>query len=112
MEQIQSQVQQGRGAIQFQLRLPDDLKTRIEDAARDNGRSINSEIVASLLRVFPVMAPEAKGAVNLLEYIKAADDDLEQSTRIAEAEALLKVASPRVHVSAAPDGSISITLRP
>lgn len=48
MSQFQSQVQQSRESAQFQLRLPDDLKTRIQDAAQAAGRSLNSEIVLAL----------------------------------------------------------------
>lgn len=33
---------------QLKLRLPEELKTRIADAARENGRSVNAEIVARL----------------------------------------------------------------
>lgn len=48
MTQSQSQVQQGREASQFQLRLPDNLKAKILEASTASGRSINSEIVLAL----------------------------------------------------------------
>lgn len=38
-----------RGSAQFNLRLPDDLRDRIEATARKNGRSMNTEIVARLV---------------------------------------------------------------
>lgn len=36
----------------YPLRLPDDLKARVADAAKENGRSLNSEITARLAASF------------------------------------------------------------
>lgn len=38
-----------RGSAQFNLRMPDDLRDRIEAAARKSGRSMNTEIVVRLV---------------------------------------------------------------
>jgi hypothetical protein len=38
----------GRGSDQFMLRMPDGMRDRIAAAARDNGRSMNAEIVSRL----------------------------------------------------------------
>lgn len=38
-----------RGSAQFNLRLPDDLRDRIEVLAKKNGRSMTTEIVTRLL---------------------------------------------------------------
>lgn len=48
----QTQVQQSRDAPQFPVRIPADLKRQIEGAAKANGRSMNTEIVAALLKNF------------------------------------------------------------
>lgn len=37
---------------QLKLRLTEDLKAKVADAARTNGRSVNAEIVARLTRTF------------------------------------------------------------
>lgn len=42
-----------RNADQFPVRLPDGMRDRIKAAAAANHRSMNSEIVAILERVFP-----------------------------------------------------------
>ena len=43
----------GRGADQFMLRLPDGLRDRIKKNADFNMRSMNAEIVATLLHTYP-----------------------------------------------------------
>lgn len=43
---------QKRGDRQFNFRLPDELKKRIEDAAMDNNRSQNAEVTSRLSRSF------------------------------------------------------------
>lgn len=43
----------GQGAVQIALRLQPDLRDRIKLAAEQNGRSINSEIIAALEDAFP-----------------------------------------------------------
>lgn len=54
----QSQVQQSRDAPQFPIRIPADLKSRIEATAKANGRSMNTEIVAALMAQFQQNMPE------------------------------------------------------
>ena len=49
---------------QFKLRLPLDLKERIERAAADNNRSMNAEIVTALEEKFP---PLPSGRLKTLE---------------------------------------------
>ena len=44
----------------FGLRIPPDLKDRIKESARINGRSINSEIVHRLLFSFDAEQTEAR----------------------------------------------------
>lgn len=42
----------GRDSDKFMLRLPDGMRDRIADAAKDNKRSMNAEIVARLEETF------------------------------------------------------------
>lgn len=53
----------GRESDKFMLRLPDGMRERIAEAAKENNRSMNSEIVARLERSFNVVVefqtPEA-----------------------------------------------------
>lgn len=112
MTQSQSQTQQTRGSIQFQLRLPDDLKARIESAANENGRSINTEIVVALLHRFPALPTNAKATADLLQYISGAGDDLEGSTRAAIVEGQLRSISSEISVARTDEGQVTITLNP
>jgi hypothetical protein len=43
----------------FMLRLPDGMRSRVTEAAKENGRSMNAEIVAVLEEKFPAPIPEA-----------------------------------------------------
>ncbi|WP_407674067.1 Arc family DNA-binding protein [Paracoccus beibuensis] len=45
----------GRGAEQYTVRLPDGLRDRIKAAADAKGRSMNSEIVATLQEKYPAL---------------------------------------------------------
>ena len=47
---------------QFNVRMPADLKEKIEDAAKKNGRSMNAEIVYRLQRTFDEAAPPTDSA--------------------------------------------------
>jgi hypothetical protein len=42
-----------RDDLHFRLRIPEDLKLRVEKAAKDNHRSMTAEIVAALEEKFP-----------------------------------------------------------
>ncbi|NJL06974.1 MAG: Arc family DNA-binding protein [Methylacidiphilales bacterium] len=48
----------------FGLRMQPDLKARIEQAARENNRSLNSEIVSRLETSFQASSPEKFEVVN------------------------------------------------
>lgn len=71
-----------RDIVPFGLRMPPDLKARIEKAAHDNGRSMNAEIVHRLQQAFaeadPEAAERATEALSLskphTKYLKAAKD--------------------------------------
>ncbi|PDS79167.1 hypothetical protein CO667_10140 [Rhizobium sp. L43] len=54
-------IQQSRTSEQYPLRLPSDLRAQIKTSAQRNGRSMNSEIVFQLSRIFDEN-PETKKA--------------------------------------------------
>lgn len=49
-----------RDQNKFIVRMPDGLRDRIAETARVNGRSMNSEIVATLMDAYPEVLPEAR----------------------------------------------------
>ena len=53
---------------QFVLRLPDGMRDKIKAAAEVNGRSMNSEIVATLEDAYPEVDPEAE-ILDLLHHV-------------------------------------------
>lgn len=64
--------------VQFNLRVPNDLKEKVESAAKENGRSINAEAIARLESSF-----------------QASNQDLSVALRVFEQLLLAKTASPR-----------------
>lgn len=112
MSQFQSQVQQTRDAAQFQLRLPDDLKTRIHDVAEASGRSINSEIVATLLEKYSPAKVGSKAIVDLLRYISDGIDATDHQGRVTEALHFLTQLDPSIRISTSRDGTITIVANP
>lgn len=59
----------GRESDKFMLRLPDGMRDRIKAAAEENGRSMNSEIVAALEEKYP--APPDPEFNALMDWIEA-----------------------------------------
>lgn len=51
-----SSTKHGRGSDKFVVRLPDGMRGRIANAAREAGRSMNAEIVAALEEVYPAVS--------------------------------------------------------
>jgi hypothetical protein len=47
-------------ADRFQVRLPPGLRERIAETAKANSRSMNSEIVSTLMEAYPETLPEAR----------------------------------------------------
>ena len=52
---------------QFKLRMTEDLKAKVEEAAKANNRSMNAEIVARLEGTFPTKLPEHEVLLQLYE---------------------------------------------
>ena len=68
-------LQVGRGYDQYTLRLPDGLRDRIKAAAAANGRSMNTEIIASLQAAMD--GEEARGMAALEARLRAIVERLE-----------------------------------
>lgn len=105
------QTQQGRNAHQFQLRISEELRKRVQDAADKSGRSLNSEIVFALQQKFLPARLGAKAAVELIGYIDAAQDDQQFFDRIAETRHYLQELHPSASIDAARDGTITIKMQ-
>ena len=54
----------GRGDDQFLVRLPGELRERIKSKAKENLRSMNSEIIFQLSRLYPAQTENKKGDVS------------------------------------------------
>ncbi|WP_273280953.1 Arc family DNA-binding protein [Pseudooceanicola atlanticus] len=63
----------GRGAEQYTVRFPDGLRDRIRVAAELNGRSMNAEIVATLMEHYP--QPEPPGFEEAYSFFQSVPED-------------------------------------
>lgn len=66
---------------QFRIRLPAELKEKIEGVAKDNGRSLNAEIVHRLATSFvnEIPSDELISATDASQVAKAAKEELSQT---------------------------------
>lgn len=64
--------QTGRQSDQFKLRFPDGMRDRIEEAAKDNGRSMNAEIISRLEASFAKAEETGFDEHELSEAVKKA----------------------------------------
>lgn len=69
-----------RDDLHFRLRIPEELKARIEKSAAENNRSITAEIVSRLERSFDVV-PEWEEAIGNLNDLWERVDSLESLVR-------------------------------
>lgn len=84
----------GRGSDKFLLRLPDGMRDKISEAAKENRRTMNSEVVARLASSFERLKSHtsptgAQGPSELLAQLKQAEADL------AEAQGVVSHAQER-----------------
>lgn len=81
----------GQGAVQIALRLPADLRDRVRAAAEAAGRSINSEIIATLEERYPAAPPfKPQEFIEMMRlYVLAGSDDEDMKRRAAEANDVL-----------------------
>lgn len=85
----------------FGLRMPDDLKARVQAAAEANNRSLNAEIVATLEEKYPAPSPRQYdlGDVYLMmDRLSMAEDDDQQFRILQEVNHLLAVDGAEVRV--------------
>lgn len=75
---------------QFKLRLPAALKERIENAASENNRSINAEIVAALEEKFPLRVSIDEFFETWMKWLNSTKDRKQQEEAIVEADEFLK----------------------
>lgn len=103
-----------RGSDQFQLRLPAGMRDRISKAADAHGRSMNSEIVATLEAAYPDPLTD-QDAFALLRYILEGESPAELEARKAEVDAKLEAMGSRARVydhPTLPLGKVSIARNP
>ncbi|MDZ7907137.1 MAG: Arc family DNA-binding protein [Gemmobacter sp.] len=84
----------GTGSVvPLMVRVPEDLRDRIKAAADTNGRSQNSEIVATLEEKYPAPVsamPDLAEIYRLMDRVhEAAPDEDEQDRRLVDANQLL-----------------------
>lgn len=66
----------------FKIRLPQELKSAIEEAAKTNSRSMNGEIIARLERTFAEDANDSGGAGSVADLQRQIDELRERMDRI------------------------------
>jgi hypothetical protein len=66
----------GRDSDKFMLRLPDGMRDEIEATAKENGRSMNAEIVVRLGRPYLDLSDE--GIIALFKRLEATTEGLEE----------------------------------
>lgn len=99
----------GRGADQFQLRLPEGMRERIKAAADRNGRSMNTEIVAALEEHFPPLKLDVSAVETVLHYIHNATTEAQVKARVEEVNARFLTMGSPLRVTIAEDKSVIIT---
>ena len=72
--------------VQFNLRIPDELKERVKSAAKESGRSINAEAQYRLEQSFE---PEIK-VTDTLEFELMKQSYLDQASQIKELKDMLQ----------------------
>ena len=65
----------------FMLRMPDGMRDRIRAAAEANNRSMNSEILATLEREYPVSRASLRAQISALIDMVRSDPDMQKSRR-------------------------------
>jgi len=85
-----------RGSDQFQLRLPDGMRDRLKTRAENNGRSMNTEIVACIEAVLDRDGEAASASGELAKLVSElrgtlASHDVTQRELLREFRALSKL---------------------
>ena len=66
---------------QYKLRLPNELKDRVESAAKESGRSMNAEIVSRLEASFADAEPPAGPTLEILKLGKKQKESFQMSIK-------------------------------
>lgn len=69
-----------RDDLHFRLRIPEELKSRIEKSAAENNRSMTAEIVSRLERSFDI-EPLWEDTISNVEYLLERADRIEEVLR-------------------------------
>ncbi|WP_082024733.1 Arc family DNA-binding protein [Mameliella alba] len=89
-----------REDLHFRLRIPEDLKARVEAAARGNHRSMTAEIVATLEEKYPAPMEdmELSTLASWIEYVRAGGPSSELDDRLSQVNAKLAKHSATKHL--------------
>lgn len=80
----------------YPLRMPDDMRMAVEQSAKENGRSMNAEIVARLQASFE----------NPLSKVLTINLIADEETRVKELNAVIEQLKPYLH----PEQPLQVTL--
>mgnify|MGYP001118544822 CR=1 FL=1 len=96
----------GRGDDQYMVRFPKGLRDRIKAKAEENGRSMNSEIVAALEEAFPEGMAMGEFIQTWVAPITVAKSRKEKDTlaEVANQAAVTANSIYRVRLAETPDG--------
>ncbi|WP_425557718.1 Arc family DNA-binding protein [Herbaspirillum huttiense] len=92
---------ESRHADKYILRFPDGMRDRIATAAKENGRSMNSEIIARLQHSFKATSLYESIGVIALEHSTAKQAEDEITTVVALANTIARLESKLVETEAA-----------
>lgn len=74
-----------RSQEQFIVRFPDGMRERIKAAAEAHGRSMNAEIIHTLLQTYPEDPSRDPLIETLMQFVRDAEDDDDMKARVEAA---------------------------
>ncbi|AWB48876.1 hypothetical protein HYN69_10515 [Gemmobacter aquarius] len=96
---------------QFNLRLPGGLRERIKKAAEDEGRSMNAEIVATLLEKYPEPTEDYRPILELFRHINAAENDAEFFARVQSINEFFHRSNADIVAKTSDGGTLTIEVK-
>lgn len=98
----------------FIIRLPDGMRDRIRSAAEAANRSMNAEILATLLEAYPDPDPPIPDMAEILAMLEAASSPDDFAARAREANRLLEASGSPYRVDMVPPfpGQIAFSRSP
>lgn len=94
-----------RDLAPFGVRMPPDLKERVESAAKANNRSMNAEIVATLEKEYPAPITGISNydaIYNLMSYIYSSMDHIRAASTELEQDLIIVEANRKLEASGSP----------